>query len=124
MNFKILTMITAFGSLINSAFYLLAPVFSLMLLGQTAGSIGLLNTRAAGAIALGMAAINWLSRNIQEPSLQRIVIIGNLIMFSILTIIEIAATLNGTLNWVGWLFTIADGFLTLGFVLLLKKNMG
>lgn len=124
MNYKTLTSITALGSLINGTFYLLAPAFSLMLLGQTAMPVGLLNTRVAGAIALGLAAINWLSRDMEETRYQKIIISGNLIMFTALTIIEIEGTFSGALNWVGWLFILADGFLAAGFAWLLKKTLG
>jgi len=124
MNFKYLSTLTAILSLINSFFYIFAPALSLLLLGQTASPIGLLNTRIAGACALGIAAITWLSRNIQETSYQRIVIYGNLIMFTVLTIIEIEGTLSGALNWIGWLFIIADSLLAACFVRLLKKISG
>ena len=124
MNFKNLSVLTVILSLINSIFYLLFPAFSLLLLGQTAGPIGLLNTRVAGACALGMAVITWLSRDIQETSYQRIVISGNLIMLSVLTLVEIEGTLSGALNWVGWLFIIADSLLAVSFARLLNKTAG
>jgi hypothetical protein len=121
MNFKTLATLAAILSLVNSLFYLIAPAFSLSLLGQTAAPIGLLNTRVAGAIALGIAAINWLSRNIREISHQQIVIRSNLIMFTVLTVVEIEGTLSSTLNWIGWLFIIADSLFAVGFARLLKK---
>lgn len=124
MNFKNLTTLTALLSLINSSFYLLAPSFSLMILGRTATPIGLMNTRVAGACALGMCTISWLSHNLRETSFQKIVICGNLIMLGTLAIIEIQATLSGAINWVGWLFVITDSFLAVGYGYLLRKTVG
>ena len=121
MNFKTLATLAAILSLVNSLFYLIAPAFSLSLLEQTALPIGLLNTRVAGAVALGIASFNWLSRNLRENNLQQIVIRSNLIMFTVLTVVEIEGTLSGTLNWIGWLFIIADGLFAVGFARLLKK---
>jgi hypothetical protein len=121
MNFKNLSMLAAILSLVNSLFYILAPAFSLMLMGQPAGSVGLLNTRVAGAVALGIAAINWLSRNTHETSYQQFLIRGNLIMFTVLTVVEIEGTLSGALNWIGWLFIIADSLFAVGYARLLKR---
>jgi hypothetical protein len=124
LNFKNLNTVTAALSLINGVFYLVFPVFSLMLLGQSAMPIGILNTRVAGACALGMCLITWLSREVTEKQFQRIVIAGNLIMLTILAVIEILGTLVGTLNWIGWLFIAADSLLATGYAFLLKKNRG
>ena len=93
-----------------------------MLLGQTAGLIGVMNTRVAGACALGMCLVSWLSRNVEDRSFQRIVITANLVMLSTLTVIEIHGTLTGALNWVGWLFVLADSLLVVGYAALLIKK--
>ena len=124
LNFKNLNTVTAALSLINSIFYLVFPVFSLMMLGQSAMPIGILNTRIAGACALGMCLITWLSREVTEKHFQRIVITGNMVMLAVLAAIEIHGTLTGTLNWIGWLFITADSLLATGYAFLLKKNGG
>jgi len=124
LNFKNLNSITAAGSLINSLFYLLVPAFSLRLLGTSADPIGLMNTRVAGACALGMCVVSWLSRNWTDTSLQRIVIGGNLAMLTALSAIEIHGTVSGAMNWVGWLFVSADSLLATGYAVLLKKIWG
>lgn len=124
LNFRNLNTVTAALSLINGVFYLVFPVFSLMLLGQSAMPIGILNTRVAGACALGMCLITWLSREVTVKQFQRIVITGNIVMLIILAVIEILGTLAGTLNWIGWLFIAADSLLATGYAFLLKKNRG
>lgn len=124
LNFKNLNTITAALSLINSTFYLVFPVFSLMLLGQNTTPIGTLNTRVAGACALGMCLITWMSREVTEKHFQQIVITGNMVMLTVLAAIEIHGTLTGTLNWIGWLFIAADTLLASGYAFLLKKNWG
>jgi hypothetical protein len=120
--FRNLNLITAGGSLINSIFYLAAPEFSLLLLGQGSNAVGLMNTRVAGACALGMSVINWQSRNVVEAHFQRIVAWGNLVMFCLLVWIEIQGTLAGALNWVGWFFVLADSLLGLGYAFFLFRS--
>lgn len=124
LNFKNLNTITAAGSLVNSLFYLLAPAFSLSLMGASASPIGLMITRVAGACALGMCVISWLSRNWTDPALQRVVIAGNLTMLTALSAIEIHGILSGAMNWVGWLFVGADTLLAAGYAAMLKKVWG
>jgi len=117
--YKSLNTITALGSLINGVFYLVAPGFSLLLLGQTTNSIGLMNTRVAGAIALGICVINWASREVTEEHHRRVVALGNVIMFSALVLIEIHGTMTGAMSWIGWLYVVADSLLALGYGLYL-----
>ena len=120
--YQLLNTITAAGSLVNSVFYLLFPVFSLSLLGQSTDPIGLMNTRVAAACALGLCVINWNSRKVIEIDFQRIIAGGNLVMFSVLVLVELQATLGGVLNWFGWLFILADGCLALGYAVFLIRS--
>ena len=120
--FRTLNTITAVGSLINSAFYLAAPGFSLSLLGHTTNPIGLMNTRVAGACALGICAINWTSRNVAEERFQRMVAVGNLAMFCLLILIEMHGTLTGAMNWIGWFYMLADSLLALGYAVFLIRS--
>ena len=124
MNFKNLNTITAFLSMINSLFYLLAPVFSLELMSRSTNAVGLLNTRMAGACALGIALITWQSRNIVETKFQNIVSGGNLAMFIALVIVEIHGIWSGAFNWVGWLFLTADSLLALAYLQFYLKTRG
>ncbi|MEJ2759753.1 MAG: hypothetical protein P8046_14840 [Anaerolineales bacterium] len=124
MNFKRLNMITAFLSLINSLFYLLAPVFSLVLMSRTTNPVGLLNTRMAGACALGITIITWQSRNITERQFQNIVCAGNLAMFVALVAVEILGLWSGAFNWVGYLFVTADSLLAIGYAWIYLKTRG
>jgi hypothetical protein len=122
ITFKNLNTITAGLSLINSVFYLAAPGFSLSLIGQTTNPIGLMNTRVSGALALGMCMINWTSRDVPEEHFQRIVAGGNLMMFSLLVLVELHGVLTGAMNWIGWFFLLADSLLTLGYSVILIKS--
>lgn len=124
MNYKNLNTITAFLSMINSLFYLLAPVFSLVLMSRSTNPVGLLNTRMAGACALGIAVITWQSRNITERTFQNIVCAGNLAMFIALVTVEIHGILSGAFNWVGYLFVTADSLLALGYAWMYIKTRG
>ncbi len=120
--YKTLNTITAVGSLINSLFYLIVPEFSLFLLGQSSNPTGLMNTRVAGACALGICVINWTSRNVQELKFQHIVAGGNLLMFCLLVFIELHGTLTGAMNWIGWCFLLADSLLGFGYAVFLFRT--
>lgn len=124
MSFKFLNTFTAIGSLINAGFYLLAPAFSLFLMGANTNAVGLLNTRVAGACALGICVIDWGTRQITDSHIQRIISTGNLIMFVPLVTAEIHGTLSGAINWVGWLFILTDTFLAIGYARLLIQSSG
>jgi len=124
MNYKRLNTITAFLSMINSLFYLLAPVFSLVLMSRSTNPVGLLNTRMAGACALGITVITWQSRNITDRQFQNMVCAGNLAMFLALVAVEIHGIWSGAFNWVGYLFVSADSLLALGYARLYLKTRG
>lgn len=102
--------------MINSLFYLLAPVFSLVLMSRTTNPVGLLNTRMAGACALGITVITWQSRNITERKFQNIVSAGNLAMFTALVAVEIHGIMSGAFNWIGYLFLTADSLLAFAYL--------
>lgn len=120
--YKTLNTITAVGTLMNGVFYLIIPGFSLFLLGQSTNPIGLMNTRVAGACALGLCVINWTSRNVIEKNFQRMIAGGNLLMFALLVFVEIHGTLEGAINWVGWAFLLADSSLGLGYTIFLIRS--
>lgn len=117
--FKTLNTITAVGTLLNSVFYLAAPSFSIFLLGRTTNPIGLMNTRMAGACGMGLLVINWASRNVVDRKFQQIVAAGNMAVFIFLVMVELHGTLSGAMNWVGWLFLVADTSLGIGYTIFL-----
>lgn len=124
MKFKTLNTITAVLSMTNSLFYLLAPMLSLALMSRSTDPVGLLNTRMAGACALGITIITWLSREVTELSFQHIISAGNMAMFAALVAVEIHGLWSGAFNWVGWLFVSADSLLGLAYIEVFFKTRG
>jgi hypothetical protein len=53
MKYKTVTSLAAILSFINGSFYILAPGFSLYILGRETNPTGIMNTRLFGACALG-----------------------------------------------------------------------
>jgi hypothetical protein len=122
MKIKHLFSITAILSFVNGLFYLLAPEYSLSLLGQATNAIGILNTRYFGAAALGISAIAWFARKIESSEFQRIIAKGVLITLSASAFVGFMGTISGTVNQVGWLLAGTDTLLSLGFFLLLVNK--
>ncbi len=117
MKYKTITSAAAILSFLNGLFFLIAPVFSLSILGRETNLTGIMNTRISGACALGLAVIAWLARDVQYPEVRRLVTYGMLTTFCVLVVVDLHGVLTGAINSLGWLIFIADLFLALGFVL-------
>jgi uncharacterized membrane protein len=124
MKYKTVTSIAAILSFINASFFLIAPVFSLSLMGRDTNLTGIMNTRFFGACALGLAVITWLARDIKYPEVRRLVSYGMLITLCLLVVIDLNGIMTGAINKLGWLLFIADLFLSLGFILSIFTDGG
>lgn len=122
MRYKTITTIAAILSAINAVFFLLAPALSLSILGRTTNMTGMMNTRIAGAVALGLSMMTWLARDFTIPEVQRVVAIGNLTAFGILVFVDLHGVLTGAINGLGWPIFLADSFLAVGFLLFLISS--
>jgi uncharacterized membrane protein len=117
MKYKTITSAAAILSFLNGLFFLIAPVFSLSILGRETNLTGIMNTRISGACALGLAVIAWLARDVQYPEVRQLMTYGMLTTFCVLVVVDLHGVLTGAINSLGWLIFIADLFLSLGFVL-------
>ena len=117
MKYKTVTSIAAFLSFLNGILFILAPVFSLSLLGRETNLTGLMNTRFFGACALGLAVITWLARDTRIPEVRKLVSYGMLTTLVLLAVIDINGIITGAMNHLGWLIFIADFSLSLAFLL-------
>jgi hypothetical protein len=124
MTYKTVTATAAILSFFNGVLFLLAPVFSLSLLGRDTNLTGIMNTRNFGACALGLAVIAWLAKDVQYPEVRRLVSYGMLITLAILVVIDLNGLISGEMNHLGWLLFGADLILSLGFVLSIFTDGG
>lgn len=124
MKYKTVTSVAAILSFLNGLFFILAPVFSLSLLGRDTNLTGIMNTRFFGACALGLAVITWLARDIQYPEVRRLVTYGMLTSLSLLAVIDLNGIMTGAINKLGWLMFLADLFLAIGFILSIFTDGG
>jgi uncharacterized membrane protein len=124
MKYKTITTLAAILSLLNACFFLLAPVFSLSLLGRETNITGIMNTRISGACALGLGIITWMARDSTYPEVRRMVTYGLLITFLILVVIDLHGVITGAVNGLGWVIFFADLFLSLGFILSIFTDGG
>jgi len=115
MLYKTLNSLTALFSLVNGTFFLFVPAYSLSLMGTSTNNAGLMNTQIAGAIALGVAVINWQSRNAKSVETQKVIATGNLTMFILLVVVDFFSLRSGVINFTGWLFLAADFLLGFGY---------
>jgi len=124
MTYKTVTATAAILSFFNGVLFLLAPVFSLSLLGRDTNLTGIMNTRNFGACALGLAVIAWLAKDVQYSEVRRLVSYGMLITLGILVVIDLNGLISGAMNQLGWLLFGADLILSLGFVLSIFTDGG
>ena len=124
MRFKTIATIAGILTFVNAVFFLLAPVFSLRLLGHETNPTGIMITRISGACALGLSVMTWLARDTQAPQVRRLVSYGMLTAFGVLVVIDLAGILSGAVNGMGWLIFFADLFLSTGFLLSIFTDRG
>lgn len=124
MRFKTIATIAGILTFINAVFFLLAPVFSLRLLGHETNPTGIMSTRISGACALGLSVMTWLARDTQAPQARRLVSYGMLTALGVLVVIDLAGILSGAVNGMGWLIFFADLFISTGFLLSIFTDRG
>jgi hypothetical protein len=124
MRYKLVTSIAAILSFLNGFLFLLAPVFSLSILGRDTNPTGIMNTRYFGACALGLAVILWLARDIRYPEVCRLVSYGMLTTLVLLVVIDLNGLITGAMNQLGWLLFLTDLLLSLGFILSIFTDGG
>jgi len=124
MKFKTITSIAALLTLLNASLFLIAPVFSLRLLGQDTNLTGIMNTRISGACALGLGIMIWLARDIEYSAVRRFMSYGLLATFCILVVVDLNGVLTGAINKLGWLIFFGDLCISIGFILSIFTDGG
>ena len=124
MRFKTIATIAGILTFVNAIFFLLAPVFSVRLLGHETNPTGIMITRISGACALGLSVMTWLARDTQVQQARRLVSYGMLTALGVLVVIDLAGILSGAVNGMGWLIFFADLFLSTGFLLSIFTDRG
>ena len=116
MKFKTISSFAAVLTTLNAFFFLVLPEFSLSLLQRPTNSIGLLNTRLAGACALGLGVMTWSSRNSKSGEVRRIVYAGNLTAFGAIVLVDLYGLWVQAINQLGWLILVIDLLILIGFL--------
>lgn len=91
------------------------------ILQRTTNEVGILTTQMAGACALGLVLMTWLSRNSTDPQLQKIILLGNLITVATLVVVDLLAIRSGAFNWIGWAFVAGDFLMSIAFLSLILR---
>ncbi len=116
MKFKAISSFAAVLTMLNAFFFLVLPEFSLSLLQHPTNAIGLLNTRLAGACALGLGAMTWFSRHSKSGEVQRVVYAGNLSAFGTIVLVDLYGLWVHAVNQLGWLIFVIDLLILMGFL--------
>jgi hypothetical protein len=116
MKFKNIASITAILTFINAILFLLLPVLTMSMFGRTLSTTGIMNTRIAGACALGLGLILWQLRDIPASRIQTVISQSLLVTLLALVIIDLHGILTGAVNQVGWIIFIADFLMAAGFM--------
>jgi hypothetical protein len=116
MKFKKIASIASIMIFINAIFFLMAPVFSLSLLGRSLTPAGIMITRISGASALGLCLILWQLRDLTDSHLQVSISKSLLTIFILLVVIDLQGIWTHSINNIGWLLFLADMLLGLGFL--------
>ena len=124
MKYKTVATIAAILSFLNAAFFVLAPVLTLSLLGRDTNLTGIMNTRLFGACALGLAVITWLARDTRYPEVRSWVSCGMAVSLGLLAMIDLNGIITGAMNYLGWLMFAADLSLSLCFILSIFTDGG
>lgn len=124
MKYKTVATIAAVLSFLNAAFFVLAPVLTLSLLGRDTNLTGIMNTRLFGACALGLAVITWLARDTKYPEVRTWISYGMAITLGLLAVIDLHGIITGAMNYLGWIMFVADLALSLCFILSIYTDRG
>jgi hypothetical protein len=124
MKFKTLATVSALLTFTNASLFILAPVWSLSILGRSTNAVGIMNTRISGACAIGIGVITWLAKDSQHSDLHRVVAWGNLVMFGLLVVVDTQGIISGSINELGWLILFADLMLFFCFIKYLSHKYG
>lgn len=116
MKFKTITTVSAILTILNAISFLFFPEYSLSLLGRTTNLVGIMNTRIAGACALGLGIWTWSARNTKLQEVRRTVYIGNITTFGILIFVDLNGILESAINEIGWLIFFIDFLIFGGFI--------
>jgi len=117
MRYKSIATAASILTFINAIAFLFFTDLSLSLLGRSTNLVGIMNTRIAGACALGIGFMTWSSRNTKTGEVQKLVINGNLTVFGALIIIDFYGIFIGAINELGWLIFLADLLIFCGFII-------
>lgn len=90
--------------------------------GLELNNLGRVLFRDLGSTLLGVAAINWLARGVQDQAGLRAVLLGNLILQVIETIVNIADIMQGYISSSAWGGVILHVILAVGFAYFYSRS--
>lgn len=111
----LLLSITAVIGFLYGVVTLLAPAAYLQMLGLDANPSAVLQARYFGAAVLGAGLMLGMARKAQEPSIQRALSLGNLVVVTGSAIVSVLGIAQGLLSAMGWAFLASEVVLAIGY---------
>jgi hypothetical protein len=122
MNPKLLLTISAIYLGLVGIGIILAPTAVLPGLGEDPAALLLAEVRVTSGIFIGLALVNWVSRNAEASKVRDGIFLGNTIGFAIATIFTVVGALAGGMI-LGWILAGIGLLFTAGFFLVGRANM-
>lgn len=115
MKLKTLLVFNAIAAFIFGACFVLIPTTMGALYGVTQSPGVILMAQFYGVALLGIGPICWLSKDIADPSFQRVIILPLFASYIVGVIVSVMGTTSGVMNAVGWSAVALYLFLALGY---------
>lgn len=122
MNLKSLLIIKAIVCLVLGLAILIVPDFIYSIFGATLAAAGVFAAREYGASLIGNLMLTWFARNSGESDARWAIILALCVYDAIGVIVTLIATLQGTLNPLGWLIVALYLFFAIGFGFFLVRK--
>ena len=102
--------------------FLLAP--GVMVFGALGGTPAIIvaELRQHGGSLLGIATLNWVTRNAEASTARNGVFLGNTVGFALVTIGGVLRQLSGAIA-IGWLFVVINALFAIAFFMVGRANM-
>ena len=100
--YQILLAAAALNGAVFGTLFALAPDFAIGLFGGRLDLLAALLVRQFGGVILGLALLNWLVRKVVDADVQRAVVVGDGVAFTIVAAVAAFATATGVINLLGW----------------------
>jgi hypothetical protein len=122
MTFRTLLIIKAVVCIVFGAFFLVAPVVLLDLLGTALNDGGTFTAREYGAALIGTFLLTWFAKDVKAADARGAILLDLLVYDLIGMVVTLSVVISGVLNVLGWAIVVVYLFFAAGSGYLLLKE--